>query len=91
MTSNGQIELSKITTEKLYALSHSINIVLSCEYSEIEYNYISLVDKCFSQCISDITDRSHDVRDELCMINICFERYHSNLLDKVEKNTKWMI
>lgn len=73
-----------VKEENVRELSHTINIVLSCEYSEIIYQYVIVIDKCFDKCMTGVRARtSKDSEQKLLIVNECFETYRSQLLDNV--------
>lgn len=89
---NSKNDLWPVTTENVNELLHLINIVISCEYSEITYNYIKLIDADFGSCIKDLKDdNSWFGQNKINILNTFFEKYRTNLLDNYLEQIPLMI
>lgn len=101
MFSNSKLSQSITRWEDpdVYKLSHVLNLVLSCEYSNITYYYIRLIDKWLSQCRIDLNsiDISHRLPSYLLSrikkgaLNPCVETFKTILLQNILKQIPSMI
>lgn len=84
-----------VTKENVNTLLHLINIVISCEYSEITYHYIKLIDKCFSPCTMNKVDvkwYNFKKKNKLNRtLEKCFEDCNSNLFNNFLEHIPPMI
>lgn len=80
------------TGNYVYELSHLTNIVLSCEYSDITYYYIKLIEFSLEPCILKIKQTPlNPPNEKLRKINKCFNVYNPGLLYFIREQITPMI
>lgn len=93
--SNEQVNILKYyensdvkNSDILYRLFHIINIVLSCEYSEITFKYIMLIDNSINECTNKIKSNKGDTLYHLVNFTV---KYYVTYLQTVLPHIKSMI
>lgn len=74
-----------------YSLFHILNIVLSCEYSAIIYDYIALSDNNLKTCVNKIPkDKSMKIPPDSTILDSCLTTYHLEHLNVFLAHAKKM-